>query len=450
MLTRGGPLAETRSRGHPEPFQELNLDVSTEELLSAERAFTYADLHAMLGKKDTIAWLSPHAAVVREHDTAPVKKSILENEIIVSFNVNGKKLSAVALSSATLSESFDVVRRLLLADTSEVYELRVWKIGIDRELYFYTPNLANMMEQCQNLKVLSLMGLEMDENHIRVLGAFSRPDLEIEMIRCRIAGAAATVLAEVLEGNQGPTKLVQCDMDISVLANGLRGNSRLKSLIPRYSRNDEDGNAEVLATAGAFKENKGLVELTFIHFFSLKDENWDAVCDSLKTHPTLEILNLQEIHPLGALALTPSVLSSRIHTLVDMLKVNESIHTVHANPRCTACELFQGSVIPRLETNRLRPRVRAIQITRPSAYRAKVLGRALLAVRTDPNRFWMLLSGNPEVLFPSTTTSTALVANLPTPASTTASSNTAAIAAPGDPGATDNIAKAAAGQKRKA
>jgi hypothetical protein len=47
----------------PELFQELNLDISTEELLSAERAFTYADLHAMLGDEDTVAWLTPHAAV---------------------------------------------------------------------------------------------------------------------------------------------------------------------------------------------------------------------------------------------------------------------------------------------------------------------------------------------------------------------------------------------------
>jgi hypothetical protein len=31
-------------------LQELDLDVSTEELLSAERAFTYADLYAMLEK----------------------------------------------------------------------------------------------------------------------------------------------------------------------------------------------------------------------------------------------------------------------------------------------------------------------------------------------------------------------------------------------------------------
>jgi hypothetical protein len=47
-----------------ERLQELNLNVSTEELLSAERAFTYADLYAMLGNQNTFAWLTPHAAVV--------------------------------------------------------------------------------------------------------------------------------------------------------------------------------------------------------------------------------------------------------------------------------------------------------------------------------------------------------------------------------------------------
>jgi hypothetical protein len=49
----------------PEGLQELNLDVSTEDLLSAERAFTFADLYAMLGNEDTVAWLTPHAAIMR-------------------------------------------------------------------------------------------------------------------------------------------------------------------------------------------------------------------------------------------------------------------------------------------------------------------------------------------------------------------------------------------------
>jgi hypothetical protein len=43
-------------RQHPEGLQELNLDVSTEELLSAERALTYADLYAMLYAIRTDMW----------------------------------------------------------------------------------------------------------------------------------------------------------------------------------------------------------------------------------------------------------------------------------------------------------------------------------------------------------------------------------------------------------
>ncbi len=87
--------------------------------------------------------------------------------------------------------------------------------------------------------------------------------------------------------------------------------------------------------------------------------------------------------------------------------------------------MYRESVIPFLETNRLRPRLLAIQKTRPIAYRAKVLGQALLAVRTDPNRFWMLLSGNAEVAFPSTTATTTPSANLPTRATAVATSATA-------------------------
>jgi hypothetical protein len=47
----------------------------------------------------------------------------------------------------------------------------------------------------------------------------------------------------------------------------------------------------------------------------------------------------------------------------------------------------------------------AIQKTRHFPHRVKVLGRALLAARTEPNLFWMLLSGNAEISFASTTTS---------------------------------------------
>jgi hypothetical protein len=70
-----------------------------------------------------------------------------------------------------------------------------------------------------------------------------------------------------------------------------------------------------------------------------------------------------------------------------------------------------------------RIRIRSIEKARPIAYRAKVLGRALLSARTDPNRVWVLLSGNAEVVaFASTAVTTT-----PVPASIGASVNTAAV-----------------------
>jgi hypothetical protein len=181
----------------------------------------------------------------------------------------------------------------------------------------------------------------------------------------------------------------------------------------------------------------------------MSDEIWGAVCDSIKTHPTLQVLDLRAFEP----PVPPATITARIPALLGMLKVNNSIHTIHLHSRYSEHELFQGSVAPYLETNRLRPRVRDIQKTLPIAYRAKVLGRALLAVRTDPNRFWMLLSGNAEVAFPSTTAATTTAAaSLPAPAAVGASANAGndatnhvAIGLPAD-----NVVAAASGKKRKA
>jgi hypothetical protein len=133
----------------------------------------------------------------------------------------------------------------------------------------------------------------------------------------------------------------------------------------------------------------------------VSDETWNAICDSLKTHPTLEVLDFRVDFTNTTQA--PVVLKSRIQALTDMMKVNTSIHTIQLYLRHV---LFRGSVIPYLDTNRLRPRVRAIQKALPSAYRAKVLGRALLLARTDPNRFWILLSGNADIVAFQLTTAT--------------------------------------------
>jgi hypothetical protein len=448
MLENQGRLEVFRSR-RTEPLQELNLDVSTEELLSAERALTYVDLYAMSGNQKTVLWLTPHAAVVRESEKVSLQLPLevnLSHSYRSSFIADGKAIFAFADSLEHLLEICDVVLRLLARSVVHSVILHSWS-NLRKGASITAPNLAYLMEQCPNLKLLSLHDTKMDENHCRVLGTYSRPDLEIKLHSCKVTRAGASALAEVLGRNQGPTKLTYCDIDCLVLLDGLRGNSRLKSLTPRLfddrgvayldrerlvigSGSLDDVDRQVLAIAGTLKENTGLV-VCDLGYCLLNDEMWNAVCDSLKTNSTLQILRLRwPMRHLDA-PLASAVLKSRIQALVDMLKVNMSIHTMRLPEYSSECELFREAIIPYLETNRqhLRLRVRAIQEAYPFAYCTKVLGRALFAGRTDANCFWMLLSGNSEVAFPSTTGTTTPATNLPTPATPVATFNTAAIAA---------------------
>jgi hypothetical protein len=429
LLESQGRLVEFK--GRPELLQELILDVSIEELLSAERAFTYADLYAMLANENAVVWLTPHAAVMPVDGRGDYSWKLRDGLCRFCFSADGKEIYVLARSPEHLLEICDVV--LLLLAASVVQSVLLCKRSSRDGALIRAPTLASLMKRCQSLKALTLQDLgSLDENHCRVLGAYSRPGLEIEVIRCKLTNAEARTLADVLRRNQGPTDLHYCDINYSVLADGLRGNSRLKSLSPFVSNSPRDDNRELQAIAGALKENKGLVRLNLSgrRRFGLRvsDETWGAICDSLKTHPTLEVLDLSSTNNDATTA--PAVITSRMHALLDMMKINMSIHTIHLDSSYSEHELFRLSVIPYLEMNRLRARVRAIQKARPIPYRVKVLGRALLSTRTDANSFWMLLSGNAEVAFLSTTTTITAAANRPTPTTAVATStaNDAAVA----------------------
>jgi hypothetical protein len=405
-------------------FQELNLDVSTEELLNSERAFTYADLYAMLGNVSmvhTVLWLTPHAAVALENGSAIFYWQVLHDSYRFHFSADGKGLFVFARSPEHLLEIVDVVVRLLAASIVHSVIIDNWS-GRDY-ISINATRLAYLMEQCQSLKLLTLKDLNMDEANCRVLDAYSRPDLDIVLSGCAITDTGAITLAEVLGRNEGPTKLHRCRINNLLLVDGLRGNSRLKILRPSFSNlsnRPDDGNRELLAIAGALRENKGLVDLNLSWGLRVNDDTWKAICASLETHPTLEVLHL---YPTSV----PAEILFQIQALVDMMKVNTSIHTILMDPRYSQHELYRESVIPYLETNRFRPRLLAIQQTRPIPYRAKVLGRALLSTRTNTNHFWMLLSGNAEVAFPSSTLTIAAAASFLTPAAVGASANAATV-----------------------
>jgi hypothetical protein len=374
-------------------IKELNLDVSTEEFLGAESAFTYADLYAMIGDGKMLAWLTPHTSVVCTDGRAEnAWRQLHMPKLRFCFNADGNEISALARSPEHLLEICDVVLRLLSA--SVVYSVKLNRGNRRRDAELMNSlALAYLMEKCQSLTYLSLNDIELDENHCRALGDHSRTGLDIEIIACALSHTGSRAFGELLGRNQGPTKLHYCDINNFLLADGLRGNGRLKSLMQSFSEDYEVCNREIIAIASAMRENKGLVELTLRCSDFITMNVWHELCDSLKMHPTLEVLDL-----VTRGGQPPVVVISRMQVLVDMMKVNTSIHTMYVDSHYSEHEMYRESVTPYLETNRCRPRLLAIQRTRPMAYRAKVLGRALPASRTDANSFWMLLSGNAEVL----------------------------------------------------
>jgi hypothetical protein len=213
----------------------------------------------MLGNGEMVAWLTPHVAVARRGAIAQSWTSLWKH---FYFNADGKEIVAMATGMATSPEHSleicDLVLRLLAASVAQSVSL----LGF-RGASINAATLAYLMERCQTLKFLKLNTHAMNENHCRVLGDYSRPGLEITLLRCPLTSAGTSALAEVLGRNQGPTNIDCLFIDYAVLANGLRENSHLKRLTPDISGslNLEDHNRQLLAIAGALQENKGLIRL---------------------------------------------------------------------------------------------------------------------------------------------------------------------------------------------
>jgi hypothetical protein len=152
-------------RGYPMWVQELNLDASTEELLSAERAFTYADLYAIIGKRNTVTWLTPHACALRAHGNGRYSWDLVsQSPYRFTFSADGNDIRAFARSPEHLLEICDVVLRLLAASVIHSVDLKKWTSPDILIALIIAPTLTHLMEQCQSLKILAFEYLKLDED----------------------------------------------------------------------------------------------------------------------------------------------------------------------------------------------------------------------------------------------------------------------------------------------
>jgi hypothetical protein len=161
-----GPVNEDLRDYIVEPVNELNLDVSTEELLSPEMVFTYTDLYAMVVDGNTVAWLNPHAAFVGKSGRAEsyYNRFGSTNEDWcgkLEFDADGQEIDVVGASPEHVSEICDIVLRLLAASDVHSVALQRWGYSNTDTDLISAPSLAYLMEQCQNLKALSFTDLDL-------------------------------------------------------------------------------------------------------------------------------------------------------------------------------------------------------------------------------------------------------------------------------------------------
>jgi hypothetical protein len=245
----------------------------------------------------------------------------------------------------------------------------------------------------------------LNEEQIHALATASRPDMEVILKGCNLLRGpdCRAAFVKCLRHDGGPIQLNACNIDCQVLAAALKGNCRVTRLNLVSTRID----AETDVIFRSLAESKGLVELVLYNAHPISDENWTILCQSLKGHPTLTILDLRFT---STRAQNDEQKAQRTRVLAAIVEENRVLHTIHLYEDERDEHIYVGSILPILETNLYRPRVLGIKKV-DIALRRPLLGLALQteSVRNKPNLIWMFLSGNQDVVLQSDEESAAVI-----------------------------------------
>jgi hypothetical protein len=123
---------------------------------------------------------------------------------------------------------------------------------------------------------------------------------------------------------------------------------------------------------------------------------------SLWTHPRIHTVNIisRDIMTMLYLhgylpILSAQLKANRMHDVLQMLQYNTVVQQINLSDNLKDNEIYENSIVPRLEMNRSRfeKQRQALKRADPSI-RSRVLGRALHVVRYNPDLFFRFLSEN--------------------------------------------------------
>jgi hypothetical protein len=382
----------------PRHFTEVELlpNLTTENILA--KGITWDVFQSFVHNK--FVWMAPGtyiSSAYRTNGLYPVAVEVGAQDDSAGMRVRVKPGTATRTSAATCNF---LIRLLAISEQRDVYLQ-----GSSRALSpIDGPALSHFFEHGrENLHAVTMRSMIFNEEHVRVLAAPSQQKLQLALRDCKFSDGDASqrALLQWLQSGQGPTELYRCVIDSNIVADALRGNRRLLKLLLCLEKASTAGAPELSLIFRALAEDRGLTEFDAF-WYSISDENWTLLCQSLQHHPTLTSLGLACTGPklpTDKIELSEERKSSRTRAIADMLQTNTILHTIRLFPGEYDERIYTESIEPRLETNMYRSRVLAVKKEADDMpFRQKVLGRALDCVKSNPNLVWMFLSGNVDAI----------------------------------------------------
>jgi hypothetical protein len=386
-------------------YTELQLAIPVEDFLVYH--WDWTDLKAFLTRdaKTIMLWITEHAFLVVEEGGLDMGRFedhryiAADIRVFTSWQEQEQVLilgheHALILVQTSLSDKPTAELNVFwyAVATSNSVELRI-KDELDSDDLGLPsgPLLSQFLRERPLHQFLEFDGLTFRKEHCRALATLERTDLRVSLRKCTLDPQdAEDTFIDWFRHNQIVTDLYLqflCDTGDRMLS-ALSGNNSLKNLIVRS--HDKRMHSLFQALPG----NMGIEDLTVIVDDEMSDEILSLLFRSLSTHPRIERVtfedNYSEMDDLSA-----ESKSTLMNAILEMLQHNTVVHTIYLPHALGNEEVYQNSVLPRLEMNRNCFEVQRQTVKRADpAIRSQLLGRVLHVVRCNPNLVFRFLSEN--------------------------------------------------------
>jgi hypothetical protein len=389
---------EESSDGDPFEYAEVQLAVPLEEFLNHQ--WDWEDIRAlasgdMVGK---ILWITDDIFLVvgDASDVLDDGNFLCDSHLHASSMATSGQEQTLTLATFG-DESITVSTREVDVFWRALTRNNIGRVSIENDNCLLGlpsgPILSQFLRGSPLLQDVDFHGFTFEEEHCHALATLQRTDLVVTLRYCLIRPKdTKDTFIEWFRNNQIVTELDYCDMGKCTLS-VFSGNNSVKTLtLGRYS-SDFANEEQIRSLAQALPGNMG-IELLTLCAFNFSIETWSLLVSSLTTHPRIKILSLRGICE-DVSRYSAESRSTMMNAIIQMLHLNTVIHTIELPDYFNDEEVYQNSILPRLEMNRTCFEVQRQAVKRADlSIRPQLLGRALHVVRYKPNLVFHFLAEN--------------------------------------------------------